>query len=368
MMEQVEFSNVVVLNKKDLVDKDQQQDILNKISLLNPKARVVKSTQSRINVKEILNTRLFNRADVEENSIMMAATKVDASTYVEPEPECCTRSIEKGKKKCCKSKAKNDRLVDSGMSQVLLGIVSNNNTKSLTRHEKRFGITSFIYRARRPFHPVRLNDGILEPYFMEHYEDDAPVLRSHLSKLQKQASSKQEKRVKFMGELLRSKGFIWIATTNFILGGWQQAGNILRLEAEGHWLCETREAWVGTPSEELVRKDLTQENGEEYPYGDRRQELVFIGMKLDHLAIQKALDECLLTDEEMNMGPEKWQETWYEEDKIQLSLEDEDDEEEEDDEDVEDDEDENKDEEEDKQQGADSEDDTEGPPIKRSKK
>merc|ERR1712045_952989 len=137
-----------------------------------------------------------------------------------------------------------------------------------------------------------------------------------------------------------------------ILGGWQQAENILRLEAEGHWLCETREAWEGTPSEELVRKDLTQENGEEYPYGDRRQELAFIGMKLDHIAIQKALDECLLTDDEMNMGPEKWQETWYEEDKIQLSLEDE--------------EDENKDEEEDNQNGADPEDDTEGPPIKRS--
>merc|ERR1712241_969742 len=153
---------------------------------------------------------------------------------------------------------------------------------------------------------------------------------------------------------LRSKGFIWIATSNDILGGWQQAGNILRFEAPGPWLCEARELWEGSPSEELVRKDMTQENGEEFPYGDRRQELVFIGMKLDHLAIQKALDECLLTDDEMNMGPEKWQETWYEEDKIQLSLEDE--------EDVEDDEDENRDEEEDKQQGADSEDDTEGPP------
>merc|ERR1712223_924349 len=104
MMEQVEYSNVVVLNKQDLVDKDQQNDILERVAVLNPKAKVVKSTQSRINVKEILNTRLFNRADVEENSVMMAATKVDASTYVEPEPECCTRSIEKGKKKCCKSK------------------------------------------------------------------------------------------------------------------------------------------------------------------------------------------------------------------------------------------------------------------------
>ena len=101
MMEQVEFSNVVVLNKKDLLDKEQQQDILDRISLLNPKAKVLKSTQSRINVKEILNTRLFNRADMEENSVMISAIKEDAPKEVEPEPECCTISVAGGKKKCC---------------------------------------------------------------------------------------------------------------------------------------------------------------------------------------------------------------------------------------------------------------------------
>ena len=64
---------------------------------------------------------------------------------------------------------------------------------------------------------------------MLRYEDkEGPELRSYLGRLQQQAASKQEKRQKKMGELLRSKGFVWIASTNFIMGGWQQAGNILR--------------------------------------------------------------------------------------------------------------------------------------------
>ena len=334
MTEQVEFSNVVVLNKNDLVDKDQQQDILDRIALLNPKAKVLKSVQSKINVLEILNTRLFNRADMEEDSVMISATKVAVPEQVE-DPKCCTISLAEGGKKCCKSKSKNNQLLDSGLSQVQLGVVPNNNgNQQTTRHEKRFGITSFIYRARRPFHPGRIYHQFMEPFFMLRYEEEeGPELRSHLDKLQKQAAVKQEKRVKFMGELLRSKGFIWIATSNFIMGGFQQAGNVLRVEGEGPWMCEIRDVWEGGISEALVRKDLNQENGEEFPYADRRQELVFIGIKLDHAAIQKCLDECLLTDDEMNMGPEKWEETWAEEDKIQLSLDDEDDDEEGDEED-----------------------------------
>merc|ERR1712088_980676 len=58
MMEQVEFSNVVILNKGDLVSQDQTADIIEKITLLNSKAKVVKSTQSRVTVKEILNTHM----------------------------------------------------------------------------------------------------------------------------------------------------------------------------------------------------------------------------------------------------------------------------------------------------------------------
>jgi len=373
MMEQVEFSNVVVLNKQDLVSEDQQRDILDRISLLNPKAKVVKSLQSKINVMEILNTNLYNRADMEEDSVMISATRVAAVDKVEPEtlPSCCVVSVEDGGKKCCKSKAKNGQLVDTGKSQVSLGVLPNKNAKKLTRHETRFGITSFVYRARRPFHPGRLYDQLLEPFFILRYEEEEGMeLRSHLENLQKLAAYKQDKRIKMMGELLRTKGFVWIASSNDIMGGWQQAGNILRLEGEGTWMCENRDMWEGTPSEELVRKDMIQENGEEFPYADRRQELVFIGMGLNHGAIQNALDQCLLSDEEMNMGPEKWEESMASEDKIQLCLgDDEDNEEDGEDDEVEEDTENDEDE---KDKGEDDlkevEEDTEGSPIKRSRR
>jgi len=322
LMEQIEFSNVVVLNKRDLVTKEQLVDIEDRISLINPKAKIVKSRQSKINVMEILNTKLFSREDMEEGSVMISATKVE-NEKKEELPSCCVQSLDDGKKKCCKSKSKN--LIDSGLSTILLGVVSGSKDpiklNQITRHEKRFGITSFVYRARRPFHPGRLYDDFLDPYFILRYEEtEGPELRSHVEKLQKIAVDKQAKRIKLMGELLRSKGFIWIATSNFLMGGLQQAGNILRIEAQGPWLCENPEQWEGTPNESLIYKDMVDESGVEYPYMDRRQELVFIGHKLNHIAIQETLDLCLLTEEEMELGPGKWEETMVKLDKIQMFL------------------------------------------------
>merc|ERR1711872_505205 len=110
-----------------------------------------------------------------------------------------------------------------------------------------------------------------------------------------------------------------IATSQFFMGAWQQAGNVLRVMPARPWLCEMRERWEGTPYEAMALKELQQENGEEWPYGDRMQEVVFIGKDLNHELIQTLLDNCLLTDQEMEMGPRMWQESWYDtEDKIRL--------------------------------------------------
>merc|ERR1711971_570533 len=354
-MEQVEFSNVIVLNKGDLVSEEQKADIMDKISVLNPKANVVHSIQSRVNVTEILDTRLYT-ADKGKEEFWIAASKVAEEKIEAAILECCEKSVAKDGKKCCKSKNKDGKLLDTGLSQVVLGVLP----EEMTRHEARFGITSFIYQARRPFHPGRLNDLLLEPYFMlsiledeeeeteegeekkeeladaEEKKEKEEEKMKKLQESQKAAAGKQIKRAGAMGELLRSKGFIWIATSHNLIGGWQQAGNVIRLEAESPWMCEMREMWEGSPSEKLVLKDLLQSNGEEWPHGDRRQELVFIGQSLKHEVIQKSLDQCLLTDQEMVLGPEQWFETMAAEDKFQLSLDEQEEEEDEEEEDEED--------------------------------
>merc|ERR1719234_1317910 len=314
MMEQVEFSNVVILNKTDLVKEEQQQDILDRIEILNPRVKVLKSCQSKINVMEILNTRLYSREDLKENSVIISAMNVKPEEE-KPEDSCCEKSLQEEGKKCCKSKkAKNGQVIDSGLSKILLGVVSDTKEKVMTRHEARFGITSFIYRARRPFHPARLQDSFLDPFFIFHGSR-----KEEAESAFKDSAEKQKSRSGSMGGLMRSKGFVWIATSQFFMGAWQQAGNILRIKPNRPWLCEVRHMWEGSPAEETIMKELTQENGEEWPYGDRCQELVFIGKDLKHEFIQNLLDQCLLSDEEMEMGPRQWQEKWYDSvDRIRL--------------------------------------------------
>merc|ERR1712048_307019 len=342
LMEQVEYSNVVILNKQDLVTEEQTADIMDRIKLINPNAKVLKSRHSKINPKEILNTKLYNKAILEEPAVI-GATRVNTADKTEIVPDCCISSIEAAGARCCKSEAKNGQMLDTGKSQVLLGVIKTNNnasqgkpTRKMTRHEERFGITSFVYRARRPFHPGLLYDLFLEPFFMmPENDDEASVSDAKLAKQQKEAATKGKNRGREMGELLRSKGFVWIATSHDVMGAMQQAGNNIRFSAEGPWMCNIRDMWEGqvsADSEEKIKKDMCNEKGEEYQYSDRRQELVFIGQGLKHEAIQNLLDQCLLNDDEMKMTPEEWKADMEDEDKLQLNLDDEEDEEEEGDE------------------------------------
>ena len=109
---------------------------------------------------------------------------------------------------------------------------------------------------------------------------------------------------------------------------------------------------------------MKQPNGEEWKYADRRQELVFIGQALKHEAIQKILDQCLLNDEEMEMGPEKWAEAFADVDKIQLALDEGDD----DEEGEEEEEDEGEDDGEDEEKAETASEGTEAVPTKKKKK
>ena len=270
-MEQVEFSNIVILNKTDLVNKEQQEDILERINILNPKVKVLKSCQSKIDVMEILNTKLYNADDMGINSVTASASRVKAEERVElvqeeeKQEKCCKKEesdSEPEPKKCCKKKDKDGQELNTGLSQILLGVVKND--KEIARHQKRFGISSFIYRARRPFHPGRLYDAFLNQYFSFHgslKEEKEETENIGLENKQMGLAAKGEARSKTMGGLMRSKGFVWIATSQFFMGAWQQAGNVLRIKPARPWLCEIKHMWEGSPAEEQVMKEMRDEDG-----------------------------------------------------------------------------------------------------------
>ena len=102
--------------------------------------------------------------------------------------------------------------------------------------------------------------------------------------------------------LLRSKGFFWLATRYDIAASWSQAGGSAEYRPAGFW-------WGATPKDYWPQdKDMIESIMKhwEEPHGDRRQELVFIGQNLSKDTMIAALDDCVLTDDEMNIPIENW--------------------------------------------------------------
>ncbi len=133
-----------------------------------------------------------------------------------------------------------------------------------------YGISSFVFEARRPFHPQKFYDFI-------HSKDIA-------------------------GKLIRSKGFFWLATRPQYAGSWSQAGGMARYGAAGlFWKAVPKEQWPDDPEYLTAIEAQWSE-----PFGDMRQELVFIGQGLDKVAITKHLQDCLLSEQDVLKGKEMW--------------------------------------------------------------
>jgi len=217
LVDQVEFADVIVLNKTDLLTPKKLDQMEGVLRSLNSSARIVRAERGRVPLGEVLDTKRFDFDRASEAPGWMAVLRGEG------QPETAE-----------------------------------------------YGITSFVYRARRPLHPER---------FWEF------INKKRLTK-----------------GLLRSKGFCWIATRPDWIGLWSQAGQVAELSPQAVWWDTVpQDEWPDDP--ESRAGIMCQFEGE---YGDRRQELVFIGRKLDKAAIRAALDGSLLTDAEMAGGPESW--------------------------------------------------------------
>ena len=217
LVDQVEFADVLVLNKIELISQAERERLTALLRQLNRHAEIVPATFGQIPLDKLLNTRRF--------SFERAAAA-------------------------------------PGWLQELRG--------THIPETEEYGIASMVYRADRPFHPQR---------FWETITSD-----------------------QWSGTLLRSKGFFWLATRFDIAGQWSQAGGIMRHGPAGYWWAAVPESqW---PDDPAWRAQMAQRSSD--AFGDRRQELVFIGQGLDQDAIRAQLDAALLSDEELAAGPHAW--------------------------------------------------------------
>lgn len=205
LVEQIEFADVVVLNKFDEATTEQRDAVVKIVRALNPDARLVETTFGRVLLDAVLDTGLFDHEKAQEHPLW---------------------------------------------HKELYGF------KDHVPETEEYGISSFVYRARRPFHPTKFNEVLGKTW----------------------------------PGLIRAKGHFWLATRPDWVGEMSLAGAICRTEAMGLWWAAVpRARWPDHPE----WKAILDRNWHSV-WGDRRQELVFIGAGIDEAAMRAALDACLV--------------------------------------------------------------------------
>ncbi|RXJ04020.1 GTP-binding protein [Anaerobacillus alkaliphilus] len=207
LIDQIEFCNVLILNKCDMLSEEEIHRLEGVLKKLQPEAKLIKTEYSNIDINEIVNTKLF---DFDKASM------------------------------------------SAGWLKELEG--------EHTPETEEYGISSFVYRRNLPFHSER---------FL-HWSDDFP------------------------DEVVRAKGIVWCASRNNLAILLSQAGPTKSLEPVSYWVAS-----LPTLEKESILRD-NQHLLETWDpeFGDRKTELVFIGIDMDKEQITKELDRCLITPEE----------------------------------------------------------------------
>jgi len=159
--------------------------------------------------------------------------------------------------------------------------------------EDKFGISSFVYSRRKPFHPDRLKELIAKLPVISGQDEQA--LEGWV--MPEAETAAELAKNKPLHNIIRSKGFVWVSTYHRVALYWSHAGQFFDLKDFGmFWASTPLKYW---PREITERSQVIADFGMGEKWGDRRQELVFIGIGLQQPKIESILDQALLTDEEM---------------------------------------------------------------------
>jgi len=207
LTEQIEFANVIVLNKIDLVTKSDLATVKTVIRSLNARAKIIETTLSQVDIDEVMGTDLFDLSEAQDHPLWVQ------EMY---------------------------------------------NFKDHVPETEEYGIASFVFRARKPFDPVKIYN-----FFQEQWPG-----------------------------VVRSKGFFYLASRPDFVGEVSQAGAVVRHQSIGRWWAAIpKSQWPdGKDFDEMIAQYWNKD------YGDRRQEIVFIGIKglMDEPAIREKLEACLI--------------------------------------------------------------------------
>jgi G3E family GTPase len=212
LTDQIEFANVIILNKTDLVDAKTVGLLKASIQKLNPSAKIISSNFSKVEAKEILNTKLFDFEEAQSSAGWQK--ELEGGTHI-PETE-------------------------------------------------EYGISSFVFRSQKPFHPER---------FWKYINEEYP------------------------SSIIRAKGLFWLASRPDDAINFSQAGGSSRLEKAGVW-------WASMTFNERLKYQSFADNREyieskwSKQWGDRMNELVFIGQDIEKEKMIADLEKCLLQDSE----------------------------------------------------------------------
>ena len=210
LIDQIEFANVILLNKVDLLTKDDADELQAVLHKLNPEAIVIQTVNSEVKLESILHTDLFDFEKASQGA----------------------------------------------------GWIKELNEEHHTPETEEFGISSFVYRRNRPLHPER---------FMKWLEN-WPV------------------------DIVRAKGFFWLPSRNHMAGLLSQAGTSIMIQGAGEWVA----TYTAEEREQTLKEEPELRAKWDEQFGDRINELVFIGIDMNKAEIIETLDRCLLTNEEMN--------------------------------------------------------------------